>query len=232
MYYSTQRAINQPVRVFIVEDDVNTLNRLCEQFQSDKRTELVGTAVDVGQAKKMLSTVFCDIALVDLGLPDASGLEVIRHIDQMHPTTESLVLSMFGEASYVLEAVRAGASGYLLKGESNANHLVDEVIAVSRGSAPISPSLARHILQAVRSEKAPQKQMHSPMELTKENYDLSARECELLKLVSQGFVVKEIGKKLFLSPHTVTTHFKNVYKKLQVKTRGEAIFKARTCGLI
>jgi DNA-binding NarL/FixJ family response regulator len=94
MYYSTQRAINQPVRVFIVEDDVNTLNRLCEQFQSDKRTELVGTAVDVGQAKKMLSTVFCDIALVDLGLPDASGLEVIRHIDQMHPTTDSLVLSI------------------------------------------------------------------------------------------------------------------------------------------
>jgi DNA-binding NarL/FixJ family response regulator len=232
MHYSTQSALNKPVRVFIVEDDVNTLNRLCEQFQNDKRTELVGTAVDVGHAKQMLTRVSCDIALVDLGLPDASGLEVIRHIDHMHPTTESLVLSMFGEASYVLEAVRAGASGYLLKGESDANRLVDEVIAVSQGSAPISPSLARHILQAVRIDKTSPLDDPKQPASTRQTYDLSARECELLKLVSEGFVVKEIGKKLFLSPHTVTTHFKNVYKKLQVRTRGEAVFKARACGLI
>jgi DNA-binding NarL/FixJ family response regulator len=232
MHFAIQSASNQPVRVFIVEDDVNTLRRLCEQFQKDGRTELVGTAVDVGQAKQMLSKVSCDIALVDLGLPDASGLEIIRHIDHMHPATESLVLSMFGEASYVLEAVRAGASGYLLKGESDANRLVDEVIAVSQGSAPISPSLARHILQAVRTEKKHQSRNLSAENSSEKNSDLTARECELLKLVSQGFVVKEISKKLFLSPHTVTTHFKNVYKKLHVKTRGEAVFKARACGLI
>ena len=232
--------MNPIIRVMLVEDDADTTKRLVEQFSQDGRACIVYTA---GCALDAIAHCACDdfdVALVDLGLPDASGLQVIEYMSKNHPQTEALVLSMFGQAEQVVSAIRAGACGYLLKGEVQASRIVDSLVSVRLGNAAISPSIARHILRALQLPVpaifAPNSECN-----TARNSEpvadipvpsLSLRECEMLRLVSQGFVVKEIAKKLFVSPHTVTTHFKNIYRKLHVKTRGEAVFRARADGLI
>lgn len=241
-YVFSSKLANPIIRVMLVEDDAETSNRLIEQFSQDGRARIVYSTTSAYDAIAHCANDDFDVALIDLGLPDASGMQVIEYMFKNHVRAEALVLSMFGQAEQVVSAIRAGASGYLLKGEVQASRIVDGLVSVRSGNAAISPSIARHILRALQLPIQKTQVAHSgPVKLEEVNLvllpeaavpSLSLRECEMLKLVSQGFVVKEIAKKLYVSPHTVTTHFKNIYRKLHVKTRGAAVFRARSDGLI
>ena len=172
-----------------------------------------------------------DVLLVDLGLPDISGIEVIRHASQTLPKCECMVVTVFGDEEHVLASIEAGAAGYLLKDASEESFLsgIRELI---NGGSPISPIIARRLLKRFHAD-APQTNV--PMPATDDensNVTLSEREREILLLASKGFNYPEMGKLMGISPHTVTSHVKKIYRKLAVHSRGEAVFEANRMGLI
>lgn len=216
-------AVIRPVRLLLVEDEPRTAERLQRLLEDDRRVHLVCVTADLRHAFQAVKTHDFDIALVDLGLPDGSGLDLIRRISATKPGVESLVVTVFGEERTVLQAIEAGATGYLIKGLLD-DGLVDAILSVRNGGSPISPVIARILMQRLRP----------PQEATTQAppSSLTVRELTILRQVAQGYVVDEIARKLFLSPHTVSSHVKNIYRKLQVGTRGQAIHEAYRLGLI
>ena len=156
-----------------------------------------------------------DVILLDVGLPGMSGIEGIRHIKALSPTTHVIMLTVFDDQEKVFKAICAGASGYLLKtaDEDAVTGAIEEVL---QGGAPINPRVARMVLNMFASRSAP------PIQ----DYGLSDREREVLELMVQGLVKKEIADRLHLSYHTVDNHLRSIYTKLQVHTRGGAVAKA------
>ncbi len=227
----------RPIRVVLIEDDMVTAQRLMNQCSIDGRAQIVLWAASAREAFEQIEQLEFDLALVDLGLPDTSGIEVIRYISSKRQNVEVLVLSTFGDSDSVVNAVRAGASGYLLKGHSDTSEVIRGLIDVAGGAASISPAIARHLLESfpVGTGADSAASVTSVSAGVAESVDfasLTPRERELLKLVAHGYMVKEIAQRLCLSPHTVSTHFKNVYRKLHVGTRGEAVFLAQQAGII
>lgn len=174
-----------------------------------------------------------DILLVDLGLPDISGIEVIRHATQTLPKCECMVVTVFGDEEHVLASIEAGASGYLLKDASEESFLAG-IRELMNGGSPISPIIARRLLKRFHAEPlSPAISVDAPDadgDLT--GVALSDREREILLLASKGFNYPEMGKLMGISPHTVTSHVKKIYRKLAVHSRGEAVFEANRMGLI
>jgi DNA-binding NarL/FixJ family response regulator len=160
-----------------------------------------------------------------LDLPDGSGVDLIKHIQQDHvPTQMAIVISVFGDGYHVIEALKAGASGYLLK-DDNFMDINDAISQMVEGGAPISPSIARYLLNELSIAETPAQ--------AKENSTLlSPREKEVLLLVSKGYTSKEIAKVLELSYYTVREYVSNIYKKLSVKNKMEAVSEATMLGII
>ncbi len=156
-----------------------------------------------------------DVILLDVGLPGMSGIEGIPHLKAIAPAAHIIMLTVFDDQEKVFNAICAGASGYLLKtaDEEAIAHAVQEVL---QGGAPITPRIARLVLNMFASRAAP----------SRREYGLSAREREVLELMVQGLIKKEISDRLGLSYHTVDNHLRSIYAKLQVHTRGGAVAKA------
>jgi len=215
-------------RVLIVEDDAAFRARYAEMLSHDPEFDVVASVGTAGEGLAMLDLRKPDVLLVDLGLPDISGIEVIRHASQTLPKCECMVVTVFGDEEHVLASIEAGAAGYLLKDASEENFLagIRELIA---GGSPISPIIARRLLKRFQSESS------GPAAATpdgKSEVALSEREKEILLLASKGFNYPEMGKLMGISPHTVTSHVKKIYRKLAVHSRGEAVFEANRMGLI
>jgi DNA-binding NarL/FixJ family response regulator len=155
------------------------------------------------------------VALVDLGLPDGSGLDVIRAIAAERDSV-AVVLSVFDDEATVLDAIEAGASGYLLKDDAD---VPEAILRAANGESPVSPAIAVHLLRRLRPA--------APSEAS-----LTPREIELLECFARGHSYKEAALRLGISYHTVTDHVKAVYRKLAVRTRGEAVFAAVSNGII
>jgi DNA-binding NarL/FixJ family response regulator len=213
-------------RVLIVEDDAAFRERYVAILSKDPSFEVVASVGSAGEGLAMLDLRKPDILLVDLGLPDFSGIEVIRHANQTLPTCECMVVTVFGDEEHVLASIEAGASGYLLKDASEESFLsgIRELIA---GGSPISPIIARRLLKRFQPEAAPPADNASESDVS-----LSDREREILMLASKGYNYPEMGKLMGISPHTVTSHVKKIYRKLAVHSRGEAVFEANRMGLI
>jgi DNA-binding NarL/FixJ family response regulator len=154
------------------------------------------------------------IVLVDIGLPGMSGIDGIRKMKSLSPTTEFIVLTIYESHQKVFEAICAGATGYLVK-SLTAEEVVEKIREVSAGGAPMNPHIARQVLSMLSSAAAP------PGE-----YGLTDREKQVLELMVEGLTRKVIGERLFVSPSTVLTHSRNIYAKLHVHTRGSAVAKA------
>ena len=211
------------ISVMIVEDDPTFLNRFCKLVASDRAFELFAAARDGAAAWNSLACGAPDVLLVDLGLPDMSGIEVIREAARRYPGTDIMVVTVFGDEEHVLASIEAGATGYLLK-DSLPDEFVDVIKALRAGGSPISPIIARQLLKKLR----PANDVVPPAD----HPTLSARESETLSLISKGFSFTEIAALLEISPHTVTTHVKKIYQKLAVHSRGEAVYEAGRMGLI
>jgi len=212
------------VRVLIVEDDMPTRMRLEGIVGARGELELVGGVGTLAQGLEALRRCAPDVLLVDLGLPDGSGLELIRAIARQDLRTEAMVITVFDDEAHVVAAIEAGATGYLLK-DGAAQDVGDCIIQLMRGGSPISSSIARHILRQVRT--SPQ-----PVAAADATVSLTPREAEVLKLVAKGMGYGEIAPLLGMSVHTVTSHVKHIYRKLSVRSRGEAVFEAVQRGLI
>lgn len=215
--------------VFIVEDDPETRRYFCECVAGSTDLRLVGEVATVEEARRWLASESLgpDVALIDLGLPDGSGLAVIRQIHQQFPACDVLVISMFGDDDSVLASIEAGAVGYIHKDEAP-HDVATTIRQVHAGASPISPMLARSVLRRFRVKPLP------PVVSVTDAADmlLSTKEQAVLELIARGFSYAEIARLQVISVHTVQTHIKNLYKKLSVHSRSEAVFEASRMGLL
>jgi DNA-binding NarL/FixJ family response regulator len=214
-------------RILIVEDEPEFLRRFAAAVAHDAALSLVAAVANGSEGIKMLDQHRPDVLLIDLGLPDVKGAVVIRHAAATHPDCDVLVVTMFDDDEHVVEAIEAGATGYLLK-DASAERIVGSIHELRKGGAPINPAIARRILARFRLAAKPQ----PTVEAAPDRSPLTARETELLRLTAKGLTFDTIGALLDISPHTVVSHVKKIYRKLAVHSRAEAVFEANQLGLL
>ncbi|RDJ99101.1 response regulator [Paraburkholderia lacunae] len=220
-----------PGPILIVEDDPLTQIRFRDMLISLGYTsEALLFAGSIAQAKALLAEQPIAMALIDVGLPDGNGVDLIRVLHQRDTTLPILVISMWNTEEVVVTALQAGATGYLLK-ERDEVEIALSIRSALRGGAPIDPFVARRILQLIGTGGT---LLAKPTARTLREGDvttsLSAREIEILSLVSKGLTNREIADVLSLSKLTVGCHIRNIYKKLAVSSRTQAVFEARSYG--
>lgn len=211
-----------PATIAIVEDDAATRDRLCRIVRQQKTFRLSGAAATFSEARTFLGEHAPDVLLVDLGLPDGDGIDLIRLCHEADPSTLIMVISAFGDEQKVVSAIMAGAKGYLLKDDDSQ----DIRLALQQlldGGSPISASIASYLLAKLRGDR--------PSGVAGEDL-LTAREIEVLELIARGYRSQEIATRLTISYHTVVSHIRHVYDKLAVTSRSQAIFKASKLGLL
>jgi DNA-binding NarL/FixJ family response regulator len=209
--------------LYLIEDDPTVHEFLGRTLKSRPDWALLGVSPSLAHAREHACAAAAHVYLVDLGLPDGRGEDVLMELSRSNPSAELLVFTVFGEESRLLGALQAGATGYVLKGCSS-EELIAAIEQIREGGAPISPLLARMLLKQFRPEAAAS--VEPPVVV------LTERETDVLKLVAQGYVNKEIARKLGLSPHTIGSHVKNLYRKLSVNTRVQVARIAAERGLV
>lgn len=211
-------------RVLIVEDLAETLAWMRDIAARAFPQAHIETAVDVRSASDALSAGPFDIVLLDLGLPDGSGLDLIPQARALTPPAKVVITTVFDDPAYLFPALKLGAEGYLLKDE-RADDLVRSLCAMSEGVPPLSPSIARaliaHFTAAPAAPPTPQ-----PLE------SLTEREREVIALVAEGLTVRLAAERLGISHNTVATHIKRAYSKLDVGSRAQASLAAARLGLV
>lgn len=219
-----------PIRVALVEDDVSFRNAVVAAIESAPDMALSGVASTRSRGLQLLEGEPPDVLLVDLGLPDGSGIDIIRAAHARWPQCNTMVSTAFGDELHVMQSLEAGAVGYLLK-DSAPERLVLEIRNLHAGGSPISPLIARQILTRFRPPAA-STAPSGPTESRTRRAVLSARETEVLELITKGFSTSEIAALMSVSQHTVLTYVRRIYSKLEVNSRTEAIFEARSQGLL
>lgn len=221
-----------PGPLLVVEDEPLAQMRLRGVLASLGYTDdALAFAGSIAQAEMWLAEHPFAMVLVDVGLPDGNGVDLIRRLHANDPALPLLVISTWNTERVIVEALQAGATGYVLK-ERDDTEILLSIRSALRGGAPIDPFVAKRILElvagygasAARSSALPPQECPAQV--------LSPRETEILSLVSRGLSNREIANVLSLSRYTVECHIKNVYKKLAVSSRTQAVFEARVLGLL
>jgi DNA-binding NarL/FixJ family response regulator len=213
-------------RVALVEDDPEARQRLATSIREQDWLVLVAAFATGAEALSGLVAANPDVLLVDLGLPDISGLAIIRFAANRLPACDILVISMFGDEASVLASLEAGARGYLLKG-SMARDISVDIRDLRDGGSPLSPSIARQVLKRLQSRQPERAEPKSS-----QDSGLSPREVEILNAISRGFSYSETADTLGVTVSTVHTHLKRIYAKLAVHSKTEAVFEAGRLGLL
>jgi DNA-binding NarL/FixJ family response regulator len=213
------------LQIAVLEDDAVLRDRYVELVTSAPDMSLLWAAGSLAEALRALESGAPDVLLVDLGLPDGSGLEIFGQVKKQFPACEVMVVSVFGDEDNVVAAIAAGASGYLLK-DTLAESFLETIRELHAGGSPISPSIARILLTLARPVPA------AAIESLAGGPELAERESEILHLVAKGFNFGEISRLLGISTNTVRTHIYRIYRKLSVHSRGEAVFEAKKLGLL
>lgn len=208
-----ERAGAGPVTVALVEDDDEARKRLVTSIRADASLQLAGEYCTGAEALAGLESTLPDVFLVDLGLPDIPGLEVVKRIAAVHPSCDILVVTIFGDEESIIGALEAGARGYILKGALE-HDIAEDIRHLRSGGSPLSPVIARQVLKRL----VPPAQAADTL--------LTPRETEILNAIARGFSYAETASLLHLSVQTVHTHLKNIYKKLAVHSKTEAVFEA------
>ena len=212
-----------PIAVAIIEDEREVRQRFEDAVRAHPRLSWQFSAGSVSEAMALAAQRQADVYLVDLGLPDRDGRDFIRWLVQQHPDALPMVVTVFGDDEHVLTSLEAGTMGYLLK-DSPSSEIAGRIVELFEGGSPISPSVARSVIRRfVKPAAGPHEPHDNP---------LSQRELEVLRLIEKGMTYEEVAQVLALSWHTVTAYLRRVYRKLQVHSRGEAVFEARQRGIL
>lgn len=210
------------IRILIADDHPVFRYGLRALLQAEPETEVVGEAMSGDEVIALAASLQPDVILMDLNMPGINGIEATRRILATNPHMNILVLTMFDDDDSVFAAMRAGARGYLLKG-AEGDETVRAIRVVSSGEAIFSPSIARRLMQYFGAPRPTAPPQAFP--------ELTEREREILTLIAQGYTNTAIADQLVLSPKTVRNHVSNIFSKLQVADRAEAIIRARDAGL-
>jgi DNA-binding NarL/FixJ family response regulator len=217
--------------IFIVEDDTMILENLTILLGGEPDIEVTGSFTNGEDALQALHNIIAleqinsktkpspDIILVDIGLPGISGIEFIQSAKTLIPDIEFMAYTVFEDKNNIFAAIKAGASGYILKG-CTPRELVEALFNLHQGGAPMSPRIARALINEFRTDALP------------EQFLLTGREKEVLTHLEKGLTYKEIAEVCTISSHTVHSHIKNIYEKLHATSRKEALIKARKKGII
>lgn len=202
------------MHIAIIEDDTRTREYLVERIATALPEASIRAFSNGETALKELTIAPCDLALFDIQLPGMSGIECIRRLKYLQPQVQVMVLTVYDNADTIFEALKAGAVSYLLK-TTTPEQLVEAIREVFAGGSPISSQIARKIIQTFNIKNSVNDLFQS----------LSKREQEILTELAKGYRYKEIAATYYISMETVRTHIRNIYEKLQVNTRAEALKK-------
>jgi DNA-binding NarL/FixJ family response regulator len=204
-----------PIGVIVYEDNNNLRESLCNLIALSTDLLLLGNFPKVDQVTRQVRELRPEVILMDIDMPGINGIEAVRQIRIFDQRVQILMLTVFDDNRHVLDAICAGASGYLLK-KYISDRLPEAITQVLQGEAPMSPGIARMVIDSMQEKARP----------AANNYDLTRREKEILSNLSKGNSYKLIAAELNISIDTVRTHIKNIYGKLQVHTQVEAVSKA------
>lgn len=217
---------SSPIRVLLVDDDAHIRMVIAQELMADPRTLLVGQAASVREGRKAIKQHEFDVLLVDLNLGDGEAFELLEFFRSFRPSAQAVVISVMENDEQVMRAFELGAAGFVGKNSWFGNY-AQSVLQVANGGASITPNLARRLLQRFDRTNAAESKRRQPDDADR----LSAREKEILRLVASGYTSAEVGSRLFISSMTVNTHLRNIYRKLQVRTRAQAVRFASLRGL-
>jgi len=202
-----------PIRVSIVEDLTEIREGLVDLVRSDRELSLVGSFEDAESAVQQLPELQADIVLMDINLPGMSGIDCIKTVKEKCPGTQFMMFTVYENDDKVLQAMQAGATGYLLK-RTKPEQILESIKELNQGGSPMSSNIARKLLNIfIHEKKAAKKEV------------LSDRENEVLQLLADGLLYKEIADRLYIGHGTVRQHLHNIYEKLHVHNRTEAVNK-------
>ena len=210
-----------PVRVLVVDDHQLFRDGVRALLGSLPGAEVVGEASSGSEAVELVAALLPDVVLMDVQMPDMSGLEATRRVVATHPSVGVVIVTMFDDDETVFAAMRAGARGYVLKGAGQ-DDLTRAIDAVARGEAIYGPAVAGRILQFFKASRA-----DLPLDAFP---DLTEREREVLDLIAAGMANAAIGRRLGITEKTVKNHVSNIYGKLHVTDRAQAMLRARDAG--
>lgn len=211
-----------PVTFALVEDDAPFAAALQRYFALVKEVQCVAHYRSADAALEKIGPEPPEVLLVDINLPGMSGIEFVSRIKLRFPQVLCLMLTMYEESALIFDALKAGASGYLLK-RTPPKEVVSAIVETRTGGSPMSPEIARRVVSFFHQNQANPPPAKAPVDPGVEA--LAAREREVLELLSKGFLYKEIGDQLGISTHTVNTHIRRIYEKLHVQSRSQAVAK-------
>jgi two-component system response regulator NreC len=213
---------NKPIRVLLVDDHQVLREGLRLLLESEPDIVVIGEATDGQQALERTKDLSPDIVVMDLGLPDVSGIEVTRQVTKDYPNIDVLVLSMHTKKEFVINSIEAGAAGYVPKSTTHES-LMDAIRTVHSGQRYLHPLAANALVESYIEEDSSEEQRY---------HELTEREQEVFRLSAKGFTSKEIGEKLIISPKTVDTYRQRAYEKLGIEHRSEVIRLAFNLGIL
>jgi DNA-binding NarL/FixJ family response regulator len=209
---SPNRVVPSTITVAVVEDDISIREALVTWLRKADGFTLVGEFPDAESALSAFPTLKPNVALVDVNLPGQSGIQCVRTLKPLLPGTQFVMLTVYEDATHIFDALTAGATGYLLK-DTPRQALIDALIEVHSGGSPMTSNIARKVVQAFQQSEPKAKSVDR----------LSKRENEVLSLLAQGYLYKEIASTIGTSGSTVNSYIRRIYEKLQVQSRGQAV---------
>ena len=214
-------ALVATARILVVDDQNLFRSGLVRLLEADSRVQVVGQAVDGLDVIKKVASLKPDVILMDVKMPNLDGIEATRRVVAEHPQVKILILTTFETDSYVLQALRAGASGYVLK-DAHIDSIVSSILAVISGERVMASAVVNRVIEMLSGNSTP-----------KEFYDgLTGREIEILKLIAIGQANAQIARRLDISDKTVRNHVSNMYEKLHIYDRSQAVLYAVRKGLV
>lgn len=208
-------------RIAIFEDNPHLREGMSFLLRATEGFELVGAYPDTYDLPERLRHSCPDVVLMDIDLPGPGGIEATRIIRELQPGVQIVILTVFEEEEKIFQAIRNGAAGYLLKAASPAE-IVDAILDARAGGSPLTASVARKVLQFFQQSTIP----------ATKDYQLSARELDILRALMKGYSYKMVADELHISIDTVRSHIRHIYEKLQVNSKSEAILKAMREGIV
>jgi DNA-binding NarL/FixJ family response regulator len=216
------------IAIGIVEDDLEVAQHLIEAIQASGSLRMVGHATNRWQAAQLFKKNICDVYLLDIGLPDADGLDLIQDIREVSSEAKIIIVTSYSNSKQILKSFKLGASGYLLKHEATRD-LERRIVQAYNGAMPVSPEVSKYLIN--RIDQLENEKTNSPdMDSFIKQFNLTKSEWRVLQLLVEGLAINTIAIRLNNSPHTINQHLRSIYKKLGVSSRSMAVSIAISSG--